>query len=341
MTTSSITAFYFSLTAQALTKLDNSNLLPNSHHIYTNKNHLSGEFKKIVLAENLPEEIAKDVEKTVVQINSNRNGSPGGSGVIIEQDGNKYTVLTANHVVCDALDREGPISCSSDITYSVHTYTGQDYPVKNIRSLQKFKNDPDLAIVTFEAGEDYPTGSLGNSDQMDIGTEVFVAGFPAVFGNIGVARSYAFTTGKVVSRNNKAMKGYSLIHDANTVIGNSGGPVFDSNGSIVGIHGLSDTSGGKSNAAIPINIFLEIRNNVDNSSPNDKNVARIKKWGFIPTTCDPGRQLVSIMIDDKEYCVNPQPPLNNSNYRYNRANGKLEVLPSTVTDFKPNIIPTP
>ncbi len=39
------------------------------------------------------------LKKTTVQINTDAN--PGGSGVIIQKEGNTYSVLTAKHVVCE------------------------------------------------------------------------------------------------------------------------------------------------------------------------------------------------------------------------------------------------
>ncbi|MFW9259666.1 tetratricopeptide repeat-containing serine protease family protein [Nostoc sp. CALU 546] len=225
------------------------------------------------------QEVAQIAKKTTVQINNEGTTSPGGSGVIIAKEGNTYTVLTANHVVCDALDRPGEIVCSSDITYSVRTSIGKDYPVKDIKVLQKSKNDADLAVVTFEATEDYPVATLGNSDQAEIAADIFVAGFPAVFGTSGAARDFAFTKGLVVSRASSAINGYSLIYDARTVTGNSGGPVFDVAGRLVAIHGLADTSTqSKSetgnlipqksgfNAGIPINTFLAMRSQISSSS---------------------------------------------------------------------------
>ncbi len=225
------------------------------------------------------QEVAQIAKKTTVQINNVGSPSPGGSGVIIAKEGNTYTVLTANHVVCDALDRPGAIVCSSDITYSVRTSTGKEYPIKETKVLQKSKNDTDLAVVTFEATEDYPVVTLGNSDQAEIAADIFVAGFPAIFGKSGTARDFTFTKGLVVSHTSSAINGYSLIYDARTMTGNSGGPVFDVAGRLVAIHGLADTSTqsksetGNSipqksgfNAGVPINTFLAMRSQISSIS---------------------------------------------------------------------------
>ncbi len=70
------------------------------------------------------EEIA---EKTTVQINTDAN--PGGSGVIIQKEGNTYSVLTANHVVCVNLGRQA-VRCRTDHTYTIRTHDGIEYPIK-------------------------------------------------------------------------------------------------------------------------------------------------------------------------------------------------------------------
>jgi UDP-N-acetylmuramoyl-L-alanyl-D-glutamate--2,6-diaminopimelate ligase len=47
----------------------------------------------------------------------------------------------------------------------------------------------DLAIVTFEAQENYPIAPLGNSDDVKRLAEITIAGFPSIFGNKGKDRT--------------------------------------------------------------------------------------------------------------------------------------------------------
>jgi len=183
-------------------------------------------------------EIRDILKKTTVQINTNFN--PGGSGVIIKKEGNIYTVLTANHVVCENLGIK-KIRCATDSTISVKTHDGREYPIKQRQILQTKEQDPDLAIVTFESEQDYEIAPLGNSSQVNIQSDIFVAGFPTIFGRVGKDRSFTITNGKVVTFIDNPPKGYGLIYDATTRIGNSGGPVFDTEGKVIGIHGLADT----------------------------------------------------------------------------------------------------
>jgi S1-C subfamily serine protease len=193
------------------------------------------------------EKLEDAAQQTTVQINSEGNDSPGGSGVIIDKKGKIYTVLTANHVVCDAIQGRKPVTCSTGINYTIHTYNGKDYPIKDRQIFQKNPKDPDLAIVTFEAQENYPVAALGNSEEIKIGAEIKVTGFPSIFGNKGKDRTYTVTPGTVVTFNPGAVNGYRLVYNATTFVGNSGGPVFDGNGRVIGIHGLADADGGDDN----------------------------------------------------------------------------------------------
>ncbi|WP_235678421.1 trypsin-like peptidase domain-containing protein [Cylindrospermopsis curvispora] len=179
-------------------------------------------------------------KKATVQINTDAN--PGGSGVIIQKQGETYTILTANHVVCENLGTT-EIRCRTDFNYSIRTYDGREHAIKHRQSLQKNVNDPDLAIVTFESQQDYEVAPIGNFDDVQIQSDILVAGFPTIFGRVGKNRIFTVTNGKVVGFIPNPPKGYGLVYNATTFIGNSGGPVFDSSGNVIGIHGLADTDG--------------------------------------------------------------------------------------------------
>jgi len=167
-------------------------LLKNNYSIFSVT--ISILFSVTALTPVQAERVQDSLEKTTVQINTQDDISPGGSGVIIDKKGKTYTVLTANHVVCDAIIGRKKVTCSTDITYTIRTHIGKDYPIKDRQVLQKNDNDPDLATVTFEAEENYR------------------------------------------GENN----GYTLVYDAATKTGNSGGPVFDNSGKVIGIHGQGD-----------------------------------------------------------------------------------------------------
>ncbi|MEY3869728.1 MAG: COP23 domain-containing protein [Microcoleaceae cyanobacterium] len=204
------------------------------------------------------QEIAQLAVQTTVEINNNFGISAvSGSGVIIAKRGNRYTVLTANHVVI-----------SEAIEYSIRTYLGKSYPIIKIQRLTKQYPDIDLALVEFMSTESYAVAPLGDSNGAMIGSSIFVSGYPVPIA-MGIDRKLEFTSGIISSRLQYAPLGYTLRYQAVTRRGMSGGPVFDGEGMLVGIHGQGDTVGTITspvtgqieelktglNSAIPINTF--------------------------------------------------------------------------------------
>jgi serine protease Do len=182
-------------------------------------------------------------------------GSDTGSGVLIGQDGSTYTILTARHVI----DAPG--------TYEVVTNTGKHYPIST-QAIQKLPG-LDLALLKFNSPEKYSVATLGNSSSLQEGVTVYVTGFPGQGSTIN-ALTYNFTEGQLTALSSKPQTGgYSLVYTNKTLPGMSGGPVFDQEARLVGIHGAAD---GQSqtleklsarvfmktgfNLGIPINTFL-------------------------------------------------------------------------------------
>ncbi|MCH4904934.1 trypsin-like serine protease [Cylindrospermopsis raciborskii CHAB3438] len=220
-------------------------------------------------------------QKTTVQINSDAH--PGGSGVIVKKEGTIYTVLTANHVVCDRLGTT-KIRCRQDFTYTVRTHDGKEYPIKELQLIQKTVQDPDLALVTFQSNENYQVAFLGNSENLTIRADISVAGFPTIFGRVGKQRSFTITDGKVVTFLLDPPQGYGLVYNATTRIGNSGGPVFNAQGQVIAIHGLADTNALESEdtnqpETNPINSSLTSLRKLINAQP-ESTTSSSQKTGF-------------------------------------------------------------
>ena len=231
------------------------------------------------------QEVARVAQMTTVQINNSLD-NPGGSGAIVAKKGNTYTVLTANHVVL-----------YSDAQYTIVTSKEKQYRATKVQRLQTSKEAPDLALVTFESPEDYPVAPLTNSDQAVIGADIYVCGYPLPSLGAGKQREFTFSTGIVSARPESRPQGYTLRYDATTRVGMSGGPVFDIEGRVVGIHGqadIDDSVAGDSgatvaiktgfNAGIPINTFMALKSQVglsgvdvavDNTPTSDNPTARL------------------------------------------------------------------
>lgn len=108
----------------------------------------------------------------------------------------------------------------------------------------------DLAIVTFTSEKNYPIASIGDANAVQVGDTVYISGWPDPEKELDTATgkcrskvarrqrrlAWGPVTGKVNPENPDTL-GYSIFYTDNTRVGMSGGPVFDSNGRVVGSHG--------------------------------------------------------------------------------------------------------
>ena len=144
---------------------------------------------------------------------SERQATALGSGFIIDSKG---IVVTNNHVIQGA----------EDIIVSVNGST--EYKAKVIGT------DPymDLAVLEIESDEKFIPVSFGNSDKARVGDWVIAIGNPFGFGG-------TVTTGIISSRNRDiGLTRYDdfIQTDASINVGNSGGPLFDLEGKVIGIN---------------------------------------------------------------------------------------------------------
>lgn len=124
----------------------------------------------------------------------------------------------------------------------VRQYSGPVIPVTGRITLPgspTLTSGRDVAILKVP-GRDLPTLRMGSSDDMRIGDEIFVAGYPGSVLNhpfLGQATALeaTFTRGQV-SGLRVAVEGSDLLQvDAPLTNGNSGGPVMNAAGEVVGI----------------------------------------------------------------------------------------------------------
>jgi len=202
-------------------------------------------------------EVSKTAKEIVVLIEG--QGAPG-SGTIISRQGNRYSVLTAKHVVANInAGEEGYIT----------THDGQRYRFTSA-AIQKLPG-VDLATIEFRSDRSYAIAQMGNSNRATEGTLVYVAGFPLP--TAAINRSiYNFTEGKIIANASQPLEdGYALVYSNATLSGMSGGPVLNDRGEIVGIHGRADTLGSQAspnnpdvrvktgfNLGIPLQPFLHL-----------------------------------------------------------------------------------
>ncbi|MEM9162978.1 MAG: DUF2808 domain-containing protein, partial [Cyanobacteria bacterium P01_F01_bin.4] len=153
------------------------------------------------------------------------NGQSPGSGVIFKKQGDTYYVLTAKHVV------ETPDE------YEIVTPDEQVYPLDYDKIHPV--TDTDLAVAEFNSEQAYPIAALGDSDQVTEGDSVFIAGWPQ--SGEAIPYIYQFISGNISGLPPRPLPGgYGLIYTNTARQGMSGGPVFDNDGDVVGIHGRAE-----------------------------------------------------------------------------------------------------
>lgn len=161
-----------------------------------------------------------------------------GSGFIVGSNG---TIVTNNHVVDN----------SDQIT--VILSDGEELDATLVGTDPK----TDLAVLRVQAGHDLPTVSWGNSDSVEVGDWAIAIGNP--FGLGGTV-----TAGIVSARGRDIRSGpYDDFFQVDTSInrGNSGGPLFDQTGQVIGVNtAIFSPSGGNVGIgfAIPSNQAQEV-----------------------------------------------------------------------------------
>jgi serine protease Do len=183
-------------------------------------------------------EIFKRVNPAVVEIHTEQSDLPPvprgqpvsvaglGSGVLISPDGK---ILTAAHVVqtADAIE--------------VEFLTGEKISARVLSS----EPSADVALLQLDKAPRAPfVAKIGDSDAVEIGAPVFVVGAP-------LGASHTLTVGYISARRrpNATLSGMSRAEffqtDAAINQGNSGGPLFNMQGEVIGVvsHILSHSGG--------------------------------------------------------------------------------------------------
>ncbi len=194
-----------------------------------------------------PAEVAKKALPAVVAIRvKTANGEASGSGFVVDSSG---TIITNLHVVRGANQA------------AVRVANGDIYDKMAIRAFDERK---DLAVVQISAFG-LPTVQLGNSDGLEPGQRVVLVGNP-----LGVLEG-SVSTG-VVSAVRTLEEGYKVIQtDATANHGNSGGPMLDEKGEVVGVVTFKVAEGKAENLnfAVPINYARGMLSSTESLSLSD------------------------------------------------------------------------
>jgi internalin A len=163
-----------------------------------------------------------DIAKQITVMIGGLDGK--GSGVIIDKDGNTYTVLTAYHVI------------KNPGVYDIITYDGEKYRIERSQNVGKL----DLALVKFTSSKNYPIAKIADSRTVKEGETVHNSGFPIPSISNSQQRNYFFLTSQITARGRGENLGYDLFLSGSPRPGMSGGPILNDQGEVIGIYGKAE-----------------------------------------------------------------------------------------------------
>ena len=152
-----------------------------------------------------------------------------GSGFLVDPRG---YILTNAHVVTDA--EEITVHLADARTYRAHL-VGED-------------PQADLALIRISAGEELPVPVLGDSESLEAGEWAIAVGSP-----LGLERSVTVGVISATGRHGLYSEVGFIQTDASINYGNSGGPLLNVLGEVIGINTAVMSAGQGIGFAVPIN----------------------------------------------------------------------------------------
>ena len=166
-----------------------------------------------VYAMNVRSVVLITCEVTTNAYGQTQTGTSAGSGFVITENG---YVVTNNHVVDGATK------------IYVGTYDGQEYPAKLVGS----DATNDVAVLKVEA-EDLAPVTIGSSTDLAVGDQVVAIGNPLGELTATMTAGYVSAKNRDVTTDGRTIN--MIQTDAAINSGNSGGPLFNMRGEVVGI----------------------------------------------------------------------------------------------------------
>ena len=181
-----------------------------------------------------------------------------GTGFVFRHDGDTYYLLTNYHVIEDG-------------NHVTVTFTDGSIVETEIIGFDEYQ---DIAVLAIESDEEYTVAEIGNNDEIRIGDTTFAVGAP-----LDSAYSWTVTRGIIsgkdrmveveIDNGNYIMK--TLQTDAAINSGNSGGPLCNANGEVIGITSLKLVNDGIEGMgfAIPIEDAIDKAEDIINGEVTD------------------------------------------------------------------------
>lgn len=174
----------------------------------------------------------------------------GGTGFYIDSG----VVVTNAHVIVDGENR--PLS-EITVYLKPEKVTGDmevDLKERCSASIIKYDRQLDIALLRVDRPQNPATLNLADSEKVDVGDKVVAIGHPEQGG------LWTLTTGTVSTRikNLNKVEGKDMFQtDASINHGNSGGPLFDSAGAVIGMNTSAARTSSTGSAITGVNFSLQ------------------------------------------------------------------------------------
>ncbi|KAL3573470.1 hypothetical protein D5086_024083 [Populus alba] len=174
-------------------------------------------------------------------------GKSIGSGTIIDSNG---TILTCAHVVVDFQDMRGSSKGKVDVTLQDgRTFEG---------TVVNADLHSDIAIVKIKSKTPLPTAKLGSSSKLRPGDWVVAMGCPLSLQNTVTAGIVSCVDRKSSDLGLGGMRREYLQTDCAINMGNSGGPLINVDGEVVGVNIMKVLAADGLSFAVPIDSIAKI-----------------------------------------------------------------------------------
>ena len=187
--------------------------------------------EKIAFYDSKNEKDISKVSATAEEINVQIEGATKGTGVLIKKDGDRYTVITAWHVIKENRPNE---------EVGIITKDGKEH-IWESKSLKRI-GEVDMATFTFTSSNSYQIARIGDTKTISMGNTIFISGYPLANSSVPI-RLIRFLKGQVITNTDLSIPdGYQLHYNNDTRVGMSGGSILNIKGELVGIHGRTENN---------------------------------------------------------------------------------------------------
>ena len=224
--------------------------------------------------------LASQVDPALVDITAQlkyNNATAEGTGMIISSGG---LVLTNNHVIDEAT------SVAATIVVSGKTYTAQ---------VVGYDSTDDVALLQLQGASGLKTVTLGNSSKVKVGEDVLALGNAGGRGGLpSTAQGTIQALNRTIQASDSGANTEETLHgmiETNAPIqeGDSGGPIVNSAGQVIGMDTAANSSGyapdqsvATAGFAIPINTAISIADQI--AAGHASSTVHIGLGGFLGVT---------------------------------------------------------